>query len=160
MRNRLAGVLCALLVAGSGFAQESIFLTATVVPPPSADQLSNAMSTPKDSYGLPNGIYALDPTLASFRDLVQQKQAGSNILFWGGLGCLPLGYLLAQAVPELVWAPYGTTTDIPYGYFVMAAGGVLVIWDLIGVAPAVQKLKEQLLKAFAESYSTSGEATK
>jgi hypothetical protein len=151
--KRIAIVFVALFALSfSAFAENSVFFTATAIPSPSPDELRKALNSPKDRYGIPGGIYGIDSVMKAYKKTLDSKENQSAFAFWSGVAFLPIGYYLADAVPDLVWAPYGAVTGIPYGYFVMGVGAGFIIWDLVGISPEINKLKQKMVKIFASSY--------
>lgn len=118
---------------------------------PSAEVLA-ALETPKDKYGVPSGLYPLDLQLDTYRSSI--KSGEGNATLFGIIGgiCVGGGIALAIGVPELVWAPYGGNTGIPYGYFVAGVGIGMVGYDLFGILPGISKNKKAILKLYGDKY--------
>ena len=116
------------------------------------EELLEALATDMDKYGLPEGIYQYDPLLTQLKLAIQNTETVSTLyMTFGGIFVVG-GVALAIGVPDLVWAPYGAETDIPYGYFLVGLGGGLVIYDLVAVNPSLSNQKKNIKKKFNETY--------
>jgi hypothetical protein len=152
MKKSLTIFVAFFVLALCAFADDSAFLTATSIPSPTQEEIKKALGSPKDRFGIPQDVYGINLALKAYKSMVEESEVSSAIVFWGGLVLMPLGYMVNVLEPDLVWAPYGIATGIPYGYFVMGAGGVFVIVDLVSVGPEIEKLKKKMASFFAESY--------
>jgi hypothetical protein len=152
MKKSLVLLIAFLTISFISAAEESVFLTATLIPKPSPAALSRAQASAKDRFGIPEDIYGINAALKAYKDKIENEEVSSAFVFWSGVGLIPLGYILAQTMPQLVWAPYGVATGIPYGYFAMGAGGAFIIWDLALIGPGIDKMKAAMTKFYNDSY--------
>jgi hypothetical protein len=116
------------------------------------EELLQALATDMDKYGLPEGIYQYDPLLLQLKTGIQNTETASTLyMTFGGIFIVG-GVVLAFAAPDLVWAPYGAETNIPYGYFMAGLGGGFIIYDLLAVNPSISNQKKNLKKEFNDTY--------
>ena len=115
-----------------------------------ADVLAALKSKP-DKYGIPNELYKYDFTLSQYRDDVQMSENSTTTSGVIGGTLVVGGVILAVAVPDFVWAPYGQVTGIPYGYFVTAVGAGVLIYAIC-TYPQIT-INEQILdNSYKEKY--------
>ena len=65
---------------------------------------------------------------------------------------MAVGIILAVAAPNLVWAPYGAASGIPYGYFIAGVGAGVGLYAVIAIPPGIKKNEEALISTFKTKY--------
>jgi hypothetical protein len=146
MKKRIA--LVALMLAAFGaFAWSQDAGTSTL-----DDATIASLDTPKDKYGIPTGLYAFDVELTNYRTVVKAGEGNATLIGVLGGICIGGGGAPALPAPDLVWAPYGAATNIPYGDFAVGVGVVVVGYDLFSVVPGIDKNKKAMATLYAERY--------
>jgi hypothetical protein len=120
-------------------------------------RLREALDSPADRHGIPARLYDLDAELAGHKATLEQMEGTAQ--FQGIFGAILLGggVLIGLAAPDLVWAPFGMPTGIPWGY---AIAGVGVVTELmfLGTLSTVEGQRKLLRDAFVARYGPAGDA--
>ncbi len=154
MGRIIALVTALLLPLGVVYAQEASS-AGTAAGEPATDKSQSveaALGSPLDQWGIPQGMYEVDRVLLLRRQSLVATQTTNIVVSSLAAVLVPGGLLLAALVPELVWAPYGNATRIPWGYFACGVGVVLGIYDLAVVLPDIHKQEQALKDSFVKRY--------
>jgi len=114
-------------------------------------RIVSALRSSKDEYGIPVELYSMDAKLNRLKAAVKTAESDSLLYAITGGICVGGGILLGSAVPELVWAPYGNETSVPYGYMLAGVGGILLVMDLF-ILPSIEPNRAKLKETFESTY--------
>lgn len=116
------------------------------------EEIKVAMESMPDKYDIPQDLYRLDKRLLIYKTTITSKKNSAGWFGFGGLALAGLGVVLWQAAPNLVWAPYGNETEIPYGIFLVGLGGGFSIYSLVGILPSIPKAENSLREYYKTHY--------
>jgi len=126
-------------------------MAAADTPTPSP-AITRALSTPTDSYGVPEGLYAVDYEMNAIKNSIDSQKRSLALLGGFGAAFVVLGLVTGAAAPELVWAPGGSMTEVPWGYALAGLGAGVGLYGVIAIPPGIQRNKAALTRTFESKY--------
>jgi hypothetical protein len=117
------------------------------------ERLIRIFNGERDEYDVPTQLYTIDDHLKIKLTKYERESQNAGTMGVTSLILTGLGAVLAVATPDLVWAPSGNATGIPYGYFLMAVGGGVGLYTLFVPLPNSSRYKSDFQDYYSTTYS-------
>lgn len=118
-----------------------------------AAKIVKAFNGSLDIFGVPEDLYIIDYDLNFKKTRYKSSKSTQDILGITSIIIVPAGILIGLFIPELVWAPYGAQTEIPWGYIIAGVGAGIGIYDLIAIVPKTKRYKIEFLDYYNTKYA-------